>query len=88
MTIKGRMEAMERSVREFEARLRKRVPPAFVVVNDPEAGLEEFRLPDDVVDKLGTIKIGRSDPNDPVEDGREWVARLTAEARCVTKPDA
>ena len=86
MTIKGRMEAMERSVREFEARLRKRVPPAFVV-NDPEAGLEEYRLPDDVVEKLGTIKIGRSDPSDELESGREWVARLTAEARCVTKPD-
>ena len=88
MTFKGRMEAMERSVREFEARLRKRVPPAFVVVNDPEAGLEEYRLPDDVVEKLGTIKIGRSDPSGEVESAAAWVARLTAEARCVTKTSA
>jgi hypothetical protein len=76
-----------RRIEALEARLRKRIPPAFVV-NDPEADLGEYRLPDDVVDKLGTIKIGRSDPNDPVEDGREWVARLTAEARCVTKTGA
>jgi hypothetical protein len=80
MTFKGRIEALERSLREFEAHL-KRVPRAFVVVNDPEAGLEEYRLPDDVVEKLGTIKIGRSDPSGEVESGREWVARLTAEAR-------
>ena len=80
MTLKRRMEALERSVKELEARLRKRVPPAFVVINDPEAGLEDYRLPDDVVEKLGTIKIGRSDPGDPEESPAAWVARLIAEA--------
>ena len=42
----------------------KRIPLNVLVVNDPEAGLEDYRLPDDVVDKLGTIKIGRSDPGE------------------------
>ena len=69
-----------RRVEAREARLRKRVPPAFVVVSDPEAGLEDYRLPDDVVEKLGTIKIGRSDPGDPEESPAAWVARLIAEA--------
>ena len=59
----------------------KRIPLNILVVNDPDAGLEEYRLPDDVVEKLWTIKIGRSDPSDEMESGRQWVARLTEAAR-------
>ena len=40
----------------------KRIPLNILVVNDPDAGLEEYRLPDDVVEKLRTIEIGRSIP--------------------------
>jgi hypothetical protein len=50
----------------------KRIPLNILVVNDPDAGLEEYRLPDDVVEKLRTIKIGRSDSSDEVESGRQW----------------
>ena len=39
----------------------KRIPLNILVVNDPDAGLEEYRLPDDVVEKLRTIEgFGRS----------------------------
>ena len=69
MTFKGRMEALERSLREFQAHL-KRVPRAFVVVNDPEAGLEEYRLPDDVVENSG-----RSRSAGPIPQAR-WRAAV------------
>ena len=80
MTFKGRIEALERSLKEFEAKS-KRVPLNVLVVNDPEAGLEEYRLPAEVLEKLGTIKIGRPEPGAEVESAREWVARLTEAAR-------
>ena len=80
MTFKGRIEALERSLKEFEAKS-KRVPLNVLVVNDPEAGLEEYRLPAEVLEKLGTIKVGRPEPGAEVESAREWVARLTEAAR-------
>jgi hypothetical protein len=80
MTLKRRMEALERSVRALEAKS-KRVLLNVLVINDPEANLEDYRLPADVVEKLGTITIGRPDPEGEVETAAAWVARLTEAAR-------
>jgi hypothetical protein len=77
MTFKGRIEALERSLREFEAKS-KRAPLNVLVINDPEAGLEEYRLPAEVLARNETIKIGRPEPGAEVESGKAWVARLTS----------
>jgi hypothetical protein len=75
MTLKRRIEALERSLTEFEARA-SRTPLKVLVVNDPEMGLEEYRLPQ-AFDPRATIEIGRPDPGGDVENAAAWVAKMT-----------
>jgi hypothetical protein len=47
MTIKARLDALERSMKAATESLSRqgRLPVRFIAVNDPEEGLEEFVLP-------------------------------------------
>jgi hypothetical protein len=58
-----------------------RIETPMIVINDPEEGLEEFRLPEDVLNSGRTIEVGRPDPGGEAESTAEWVERLTREAR-------
>jgi hypothetical protein len=82
MSLKTRLDDFERRMQAVAAAMARegRLLPAFVVVNDPEAGLDGYRLPAEVVEKLGTIKVGRPEPGGEPESAREWVARLSLEA--------
>lgn len=57
-----------------------------VYFNDPEADLDEYRLPDWVADALPTISLGRPGGlgGEP-ESTADWIARLTREAEAVIK---
>jgi hypothetical protein len=52
-----------------------------VYFNDPEADLDEYRLPDWVANKLPTIELGRPGGigGEP-ESTADWIGRLTREA--------
>jgi hypothetical protein len=58
-----------------------RVETPMIFINDPEEGLAEFRLPEDVLDSNCTIEIGRPTLGGEAESTAEWVERLTGEAR-------
>ena len=62
MTIKSRLDGLERQLNLATIALRKskRLPLQLLIVNDPEEGLEEFRLDD--FDATQTIEIGSSQP--------------------------
>jgi hypothetical protein len=64
---------------KHELRRSRRIETPMIFINDPEEGLDEFRLPDEVLARNVTIEIGRPDPGTEPEDGPQWVARLTRE---------
>jgi hypothetical protein len=64
-----------------ELRGRGRLATPMIIINDPEEGLDAYRLPDWVVDELPTIELGRAGGlgSEP-ESAAEWIARLSREA--------
>ena len=54
MSFNGRVARIEQ-----ELRRRGRIETPVVYFNDPEADLDEYRLPDWVADALPTISLGR-----------------------------
>ena len=57
-----------------------RIETPMVFINDPEGGLEMYKLPESVLNSGRTIEIGRLTHGGEPEDGPQWVARLTREA--------
>ena len=62
-----------------ELRRRGRIKTPMMFVDDPEEGLEEFRLPEEVLNSGRTIEIGRLDPGGEPEDATQWITRITRE---------
>ena len=65
---------------KHELRRSGRIETPMVFINDPEEGLEMYKLPESVLNSGRTIEIGRLTPGGEPEDGSQWVARLTREA--------
>ena len=65
---------------KHELRRSGRIETPMVFVNDPEEGLEMYKLPESVLNSGRTIEIGRPTPDGEPEDGPQWVERLTREA--------
>ena len=76
MSFNGRVARIEQ-----ELRRRGRIKTPVVYFNDPEAYLDEYRLPDWVANKLRTIELGRPGGigGEP-ESTADWIERLTREA--------
>jgi hypothetical protein len=76
MSFNGRVARIEQ-----ELRRRGRIKTPVVYFNDPEADLDEYRLPDWVADKLRTIELGRPGCiGGQPESTADWIERLTREA--------
>ena len=58
MSIKARLDGFDKQLKLAAAQLSRasRLPLEFVIINDPEEGLEAFRLDD--WDPMKTIEIG------------------------------
>ena len=84
MSFNGRVARIEQ-----ELRRRGRFKTPVVYFNDPEADLDQYRLPDWVANKLRTIELGRPGGlgGEP-ESTADWIERLTREALGETKPDS
>jgi hypothetical protein len=76
MSFNGRVARIEQ-----ELRRRGRIKIPVVYFNDPEADLDEYRLPDWAANKLRTIELGRPGGigGEP-ESTADWFERLTREA--------
>jgi hypothetical protein len=72
MTVKARLDSFERQLKAATIALSKqgRLPVRLVFVNDPEEGLDEYRLPPEVLALNQTIEIGSLAQPDAIEDAR------------------
>ena len=88
MTAKSRLDGLEKQMKAATAELRRRgrLATPIVYVNEPEGDhLEEFRLPQWVLDSGITIEIGRPAGATEPETQAEWVERLGREAEWAIK---
>jgi hypothetical protein len=76
MSFNGRADRLRQELRRHG-----RFSTPTIIIDDPEENLEAYRLPDWVLDTLGTIELGRPGGigGEP-ETQSEWVERLTREA--------
>ena len=91
MTPKSRLDWLEKQLRVAAARHARQHPRPMLIMDDPEDpdDLAAYRLPDWVVDTLGTIELGRpGGVNAPPESTEAWRDRLIREATKIVEARA